>query len=232
MDKKIAYLRKFSPNIELVRIGDLNKNEIDTIPSYWKNALSESIIQNRVSIILSEWGKYDYQFLSTYNYLIDKLLDIDLIKHNGSLSLLYSIQNSAGNIAYYEGKNPYTKNIPKKILDQWDKIPDNFRDIYNNLHNGWCYFASQSNGLSFVENLFLLDEMDWGILEELDIKKMPFNLKNCIPFFSNGMGAYVCYDLNSSNDEQGFIWYHDKSPKLDIEIWPVIDEWTKMSIEN
>jgi protein tyrosine/serine phosphatase len=59
-----AYLRKFSPTVELIRIGELDKNEIYTIPSYWKNALSESITQNRVNIIHSEWEKDNYRFFN------------------------------------------------------------------------------------------------------------------------------------------------------------------------
>jgi hypothetical protein len=46
------------------------------------------------------------------------------------------------------------------------------------------------------------------------------------------MGAYVCMDLDSKDKERGFIWYHDRAPKTDIELWPAIDEWTKISIER
>jgi hypothetical protein len=232
MDNKIIYLKKFSPDIELINLCELKEKELNTIPAYWKKVLSDSAVSNRTEIILNEWEKYDYQFQSTYNYLKNKLVNVDLIKRNNELSLLYSIKNNTGNIAYYEGKNPYIKNMPESISKQWDKVPESFKDIYENFHNGWCYFASESNGLSPVENLFLLDEMDWGILENLDTNNFPFKLKDCIPFFSNGMGAYVCFDLNSLNEEQGFIWYHDKAPRLGIEIWPVIDEWTKIGIEN
>lgn len=232
MDEKLSYLKRFSSNLELMNLSDLNEEDYNKLPEYWIEALSESTSLNKCKAILTEWEKYDYQFESTYLYMIDNLLDIDLIKQNEEISLIYSIKNASGGIAYYEGKNPLTKIISPEILKIWNDIPESFKDVYENLHNGWYYFASQSNGLSPVENLFLLDEMDWGILDSLDVKSLPFELKKSIPFFSNGMGAYVCYDLDSSDEEQGFIWYHDKSPRLDIDIWPVIDEWTKIGVEQ
>jgi len=36
----------------------------------------------------------------------------------------------------------------------------------------------------------------------------------------------------SKHKQSGLIWYHDKAPRLDIELWAVIDEWTKTGIER
>jgi hypothetical protein len=46
------------------------------------------------------------------------------------------------------------------------------------------------------------------------------------------MGDYASIDLKSQNKKSGFIWWNAKPPKLDIEFWSVVDEWTKMGIEK
>ncbi|WP_222609682.1 SMI1/KNR4 family protein [Fusobacterium necrophorum] len=215
-----------------MEISSLDRTQFDTLPSYWQEAFNAHSSEEKLDIILSEWENYDYQFQAVHSYLEDNLIDVDLIRQNNEISLLYSLRNAAGNICYYEGKNPKTKHIPENIRSRWNEIPESFRDIYDELHNGWVFFASQSNGLSKVEDLFFLDEMDWGILEEIDVHSLPFSLSDSIPFFSNGMGAYACFDLKSKDKQSGFIWYHDKAPRLDIELWAVIDEWTKIGIER
>ncbi len=232
MEDKLTFLRRYSPNIEILGVSSFDKSQLDMLPSYWQEAFKAHSSEEKLDIILSEWANYDYQFQAVYSYLEDNLIDVDLIRQNNEISLLYSLRNAAGNICYYEGKNPKTKNTPENIRKRWNEIPESFRDIYDELHNGWVYFASQSNGLSAVEDLFFLDEMDWGILEEIDVHSLPFVLSDSIPFFSNGMGAYACFDLKSKDNQSGFIWYHDKAPRLDIELWAVIDEWTKIGIER
>lgn len=53
-------------------------------------------------------------------------------------------------------------------------LPDSFKDIYNDLHNGWVYYASQSNGLLPIEDTLILADEDWGILEEISVETLPF----------------------------------------------------------
>ena len=146
--------------------------------------------------------------------------------------LLYSIKNRIGKEIYYVGKNSKTLNIPNHLNKLWIKLPNTIKDIYKNLHNGWYYFASGSNGLSSVENIIILGQMDWGILDEINKNELPYKLENCIGLFHNGAGSYVCYDIKTKDKNNGFIWFKDKEPKNNIEMWAVIDEWTKISIEE
>lgn len=112
------------------------------------------------------------------------------------------------------------------------KYPKVFEIFMTNFIMAGSILRLNPMGLASVEDLFFLDDMDWGILEEIDVSSLPFSLKDSIPFFSNGMGAYACFDLKSKDKQRGFIWYHDKAPRLDIELWAVIDEWTKIGIER
>lgn len=232
MDEKLKYLKRFSPNIEIVGIESLTEEDLGKLPLWWKKALSKQASHLSCEATTAEWASYGYQLKSTYSYLVDSLSDIDLIKQNNEISLLYSVKNTIGGIAFYGGKNPQTKAIPPEILKIWGNIPSSFKDVYENLHNGWCYFASQSNGLSSVENLFLLDDMNWGILDEIAVTSLPFKLNTSIPFFSNGMGAYACLDIASADEKRGFVWYNNKPPKVGVDIWAVADEWTRIGIEK
>ncbi|MDR2913030.1 MAG: hypothetical protein LBV38_07085 [Alistipes sp.] len=174
--EKLTYLKRFSPDTELIKWGDLSEDDIRTLPAYWREALSEPLASNRCKAVLAAWKNYDYQFESTRLYLTDNLLDIELIERGRAFSLLYSIKNTLGGVAYYEGKNPLTKKIPVEIQPSWGMLPLSITKLYDGLHNGWCYFASQSNGLSPVEELFLLSDRDWGILNEIDLASLPFKL--------------------------------------------------------
>ena len=228
--EKLAYLQKYSTDVSFVDFSQLTEEITDTFPEYWKAVLSAASTDLSVKILLEEWAKFSYQYGSTVAYLKDHLLEVELIFNRGKYSLLYSVRNKAGGIAYYEGKNPFTKAIPENIKLVWDKIPDSFTGFYDQLHNGWVYFASQSNGLSPIEGVIVLGDLDWGILDDIDAASLPFALENCIGFFNNGMGDYAAIDLNSSDQQQGFIWWHTKPPKLNVDIWAVIDAWTKIGL--
>jgi len=96
-------------------------------------------------------------------------------------------------------------------------------------HNGWYYLASGSLGLSPVEDFFFLDEEDWGVLDELG--ELPIDLKKSLAVFANGMGGYVCLEVNEKC-KNSMIWWNDKAPRVGIDFWPVIDSWTAMGFEG
>ncbi|MFC4212409.1 hypothetical protein ACFOWA_14515 [Pedobacter lithocola] len=225
---KIEYLKKYNSKVEIIAFETLNENQLKNLPEYWKNALSQDSTSKTIDSILTQWKKFPYQFQSTIGYLQANLLEIELLADGDQLALLYTIKNVKGNEAYYIGYNPNTK----PLIDYFEKLPESFKDIYNQLHNGWVYYASKSNGLLPIEDTIVLADEDWGILEEIDVDELPFNLQNCIGLFDNGKGDYASIDLESENKKFGFIWWHTKAPKLGIEIWPVIDEWTKIGMER
>jgi hypothetical protein len=35
MDEKITFLRRYSPNIEMLKISSLDKTQFDMLPLYW-----------------------------------------------------------------------------------------------------------------------------------------------------------------------------------------------------
>lgn len=229
---KLSYLRKYSKTIEIVEFSALNSIEKTKLPAYLSSAFELHNRTDKLNRILNEWKKYTHQFQSTISYLEENLTDVEIIRHKGEISTLYSIKNLKGEIVYYEGKLPLTHNQYASQIPRWDELPDTVKAIYENLHNGWYYFASQSMGLSSVENIIALGDMDWGILDEIDVNSLPFKLEDCLGIFHNGMGDYVCLDLKSRDKDSGFIWWKAKPPKLNIEFWNVVDEWTKIGMEK
>ena len=225
---KIEYLKKYNSGIQLLTVDTLSEEQLKEMPEFWKEAISQVEVTERETSILEHWSKFLYQFQSTITYLKVNLLDVELVIDNDQLALLYTIKNLKGAEVYYIGFNPNTKTT----IDYFEKLPDSFKDIYNNLHNGWVYYASKSNGLLPIEDTIILGNEEWGILEEIDASTLPFKLDNCIGLFDNGKGDYASIDLQSENEKIGFIWWHTKMPKLNIEIWPVIDEWTRIGIER
>jgi len=229
---KIEYLKKYSSDVSFVDFTFLPEEIKKTLPLYWNSLLSATDPAIKNKILIDEWEKYKYQYQSTLSYLKNNLSAVDLICTNNKYSLLYSLKNKAGEIVFYEGKNPLTKVLPDNIALIWERIPKTFTDVYDHLHNGWVYFASQANGVLPIEDVIILADMDWGILEDIEASSLPFRLENCVGFFHNGHGDYASLDVESTNQKLGFIWWHAKSPKLNIEIWPVIDEWTKIGMEQ
>ena len=153
MDEKLLYLRKYSKTIEIIKYSQLSEKEKKLLPDYWNKAFANNNEKGTIDIILTEWEKYNYQFQSTIDYLKNNLVKVEFAKNNNELLLLYSIKNRIGKEIYYVGKNSKTLNIPNHLNKLWIKLPNTIKDIYKNLHNGWYYFASGSNGLHIRINV-------------------------------------------------------------------------------
>jgi len=57
---------------------------------------------------------------------------------------VYGIQNDDKEMAYYEGRNPLSKNSSEHVRKHWNNVPAKLSAFYEELHNGWYYFASKS----------------------------------------------------------------------------------------
>ena len=84
-------------------------------------------------------------------------------------------------------------------------------------------------GLSPVEDFFFLADEEWGILE--DIGKPPVDLEKTLAVYTNGMGGYVCLELQPEK-LNCLLWWSSKPPKLDIDFWAVVDSWTVMGFQE
>lgn len=226
------YLRRFAPVAKVVELNALNAEEIAALPPYWISVFSCQDHETRKSVLFTEWEKYPYQLASTTQYLKENLLDIFLINRGSQISMLYVIQNLDGKLVYYNGLNPKKLQLTTKQKSIWNLLPRTVTTFYENLHNGWFHYSSCAVGYSSTMDMIFLNDLEWGILDEIDISTLSFKLEDCITLFHNGNGGYVCYNIREKDNKKGFIWWKDESPELDEELCCLIDEWTVMGLEN
>jgi hypothetical protein len=227
MDKQgFDYLKKYSPALQVLSVHDLTDPAV--LPASWLQVLSATGSE-RVNKTLELWLPFKQELQQILTYLERNLKSIDLGFHNGGYSLLYGIENDDKNIAWYEGRNPLSKDIDDRIRKHWNNIPVKLAAFYEQLHNGWFYFASESMGLAPVELWIFLGDDEWEILEQLG--NLDFSLDDMLAIYANGMGDYVCLDVSKPNGEF-ILWWHTKAPMRNIDFWPIVDTWTQIGMTH
>lgn len=222
MDDKIMYLRTYHKDIQLIKE---NIEGINDISQVWKEILGTKNVVEKINKMLAIWKHYIGRELSnTIMYLEENLIDIELIKYLDSYSILYSIKSANGKVAYYEGKNPMSSIIPNELQNYWDKLPQRVRDFYENVHDGFFYYASESMGLMPLQDIVAFGEEDWGILDEL-AEPLKLCLQSTFGVFASGMGGYVAIDVLNCADGNATLWFTNKQPRYNVDFWDVVDEW-------
>lgn len=228
-DTLLDYLKKYTKNPKLIELNQLSKENRDSLPDYWIEILSAEP-KKRPKIALSYWNEFKEELDQVIEYLEKNLISVDLIHHAFGFCLLYGIKSAnTSKILYYEGRNPKTKKANADLMRHWELLPNSLKNFYDKLHNGWYYLASGSMGLSPIEDCFFLDEEDWEIAEK--IEELPIKLENTLAIYTNGMGGYICIEFKE-NTKDCLLWWSSKPPKLNLELWPVIDSWTAIGFES
>ncbi|MDE6518510.1 MAG: SMI1/KNR4 family protein [Acetatifactor sp.] len=225
---KYSYLKKYHKDVEIIKD---NIEEIPAIPQAWKDILHAPGTEEKISKVLVLWKRYAFPVLSnTISYLEDHLEDVELIRYRGKYSLLYSIKQPNGNVAYYEGGNPKERRLPDEVQKRWNDFPEKIRIFYENLHNGFFFYASSSMGIVAQEDILILGEEDWGILDELQ-EPLKISLDHSFGIFSSGMGGYVVVDLSDCNNDKAALWFASRQPRYDLNFWDLVDEWMVMGFQ-
>lgn len=236
MDNKLEYLSKFTKRKDgYVRlIQDNEVNLIDSLPESWYEIFDQKATQDKINRLIMVWKQTHSNELShTISYLEKNLLNIELMEVNGRHSILYSVKNPMGVISFYEGRCPLKGFKNKKLEKEWSKIPTKIRSYYENVHNGFYYYASSSMGLLHEEAVDYLgdDEYDWGILEVLE-EPLQIDLKTSFGFFSNGIGDRVAIDYCNCENDNATLWSAKEQPDYNINFWDVVDEWIVIGFES
>ena len=234
MLEKLNFLRKYNQDIRLVSINEVEKIEDGLIPNIWKEIFGYESINIRKDILLNVWEKYVGEELrNTIAYLSEYLEEIDMIEFNNIYWILYTIINPKGDILYYEGGNPQNKFESHRLEKHWNKMPQSLKNFYENVHDGFFYYASESMGLVPISSVTFLgdDEIEWGILEELE-QPLQLNLNTSFGFFSNGMGSYIVIDSTNCNNDNAVFWSTKRQPKYNINFWDYVDEWIVIGFQS
>ncbi|MDF2904205.1 MAG: hypothetical protein K0S25_1843 [Bacillus sp. (in: firmicutes)] len=232
MEEKLDFLRSYNKAVKIIPSDDVENIEFHIIPNEWYKLFKEKDIKNRIGMLLGIWKRYlGIELSNTISYLFDYLENVELIEITGRYSILYTIKDSKGETAYYEGRNPNEKFNNEKLEESWDKIPISIRKFYENVHNGFYDYTSESMGLVALESVTYLDDYEWGIIEELQ-ETLQINLKTSFGFFSNGMGTYIAIDYENCNNDQAILWSAKRQPRYNINFWNHVDEWIVIGLEQ
>jgi hypothetical protein len=224
MNKRaIDYLKKYVGDLQILSINDL-KDPAAVLPTSWLPVLSADETE-RAQKMLVLWEPFHVELENVVTCLKENLVSIDLGYHAGEYSLLYGIKNG-DQVLYYEGKNPLSKEIPERVKKCWNNLPQGLTAFYEQLHNGWFFFASASKGLSPVERWSFLGDEQWNIVEELALD-LPLN--DMLTVYGNGHGDYVSLDIEQG---ESILWWHNKAPNRSIDFWRSIDKWTHLGLIN
>lgn len=227
-DKALQYVSKYVAEPRILSILPNDDPLMVELPEWWQGVL-QADGGDRTHHVIQAWAPYRRQLPLTFKFLSTHLQSVNLLIDKMSVRLLYELEQG-GQTMYYAGGNPTQKSMSSLVRDAWDKLPADFRKFYDSLHNGWYYLASNSLGPSPTEDFFILDELEWGILEE--ISDPGCDLKDLLAVYTNGMSAYVAISIGQKGAYGNVLWWKDKSPYLNIDAWSVIDAWTEIGLNK
>ena len=230
MSVKLEYLRKYNKKVEIITNENID-NHLCYIPEKWRDIVKESNFFVKKNKIIKLWKEaLSVELRNTIQYLSDNLESLDLLYDTSKYSLLYGIRSSENELFYYEGQFVLDLDKNIELKKRWDSLPSSIKRFYEDLHNGFYYYASHSMGLVPEDEVTYLGEYDWGIMEILR-KPIKIDISSSFGFFSNGMGAYVVIDSNNCLNEDATIWFKDKQPIYQVNFWDIVDEWMVLGFQ-
>jgi hypothetical protein len=233
MDKALNYLGKYLAEPKILPTLQASDPLMAKVPEWWRGVL-QAEGDDRIRLTLKAWENHRallptvFDFLAAHLRSVNLLIDKNLVANTTSVRLLYEMEKN-GKAIYHAGGNPVQKSMTPQVRAAWDKLPADFRQFYDTLHNGWYYVASNSMGPSPTEDFFILDDLEWGILEDIDDPGC--DLKDLLAVYTNGMSAYVALSIEK-RAYGNVLWWKDKPPRLNIDAWGVMDAWTEIGLNK
>ena len=222
---KLEFLSRYRQDVHPVSVSDVRLQ----LPVEWADAFEADDFTARKQSVIGIWKKYCGKELSnTISYISDNLVDINLLSTSHGISALYELKRMDGGVDYYEGL--VCREDYDKAFDKWNCLPKSLRNFYENVHNGFYYYASMNMGILPIEQVFCLADYDWGIIEDLGLE-IPFNMDTAYSFFASGGGGYVVLDTSEPESENCTVWFADDKPLYNKNFWDFVDEWIVIGFE-
>lgn len=231
MSKRLSYLREYLVDPQVFSTVRSDDPLMAGLPEWWQEVLCTEG-SNRVRRTLEAWDGHRAQFPQVFNFLAANLQDVSLLTDKNlmtgmrSARLLYELERSDRSL-FYVGGNPTQKSMTIPVSEAWNRLPADFRRFYDVLHNGWYYLASNAMGPSPVEDFFFLNDLEWGILEDIDDPGC--DLKDLIAVYTNGMGGYVALSVDRRSHGD-VLWWKDRPPRKNVDALAIIDAWTEIGL--
>lgn len=167
----------------------------------------------------AKWNDYASRLPTVLKWLRKCVLGTAVISDNNDCYLAY-IYAEDENIGMYFG------GLPLKYVEVSSDInlPSELKNFYDELHNGFFFYVDRSMGPSSIKDFASINDLREDDTDDID---------NQVGIFSNGMGDYITMVRNDSSTDF-YIWWHEdqNSPDCDVEVWPVMDAWMGIFLEN
>ena len=225
MDKAIEYARRFLADPRIIPPLAIDDTLRSQLPEWWQHVLLADG-GRQVGLVLERWKGYRDRLPTTFEFLRQHLNEVRLLQDRDRVRLLYELEKD-GETMYYAGGNPLRRVMNPSVARVWDRLPASLRQFYDSLHDGWCDLAAISLGPAPTEHFFILDDQEWGVLE--DIGDPGCDLKDLVAIYTNGAGGYVAISVSRKGD---VLWWKDRAPRLNIDLWAVMDAWTEIGLNN
>ena len=210
----------------IVILNDDNYKSEEITSDLWREIFDTKDKQKRVEKTINLWKKYCKEELrNTILFLKDNLLSIEFIKSEKGVGVLYEIKLKNGETTYFEGLLPQEK----YEIEAWDKYPVSLKNFYCNLHNGFIEFNT-SCGIVPVQSIDKLRDYDWEIIDDLKLE-VRISLDNSYMIFTSGGGGYIVIDTTSNKEDDATIWFSNKAPVYNANLWDFLDEWILILLE-
>lgn len=142
------------------------ENHLCNIPEKWKQIIVENDFTVKKDRVIKLWNTVaKMELRNTIQYLSDHLVSLDLLYDGYIYSLLYGIRYSDSEVSYYEGQLTLDLDNCVELENRWKDLPKSIQRFYEDIHNGFYYYASHSMSMVPVDEVTHLAEYDWGILE-------------------------------------------------------------------
>ncbi|WP_143305105.1 hypothetical protein [Chitinophaga vietnamensis] len=212
-------LKRYARHLSLVE--DFAVNDI---PAAWTEILQAGNPDALRAKVLALWKPYADRLSMTMDYISKHLQMAALVKGGDAFFLLYVFE-------YEDDLRLYAGGVPVIAHDKLQLLPEDLRAFYTGLHNGWTCAVSQALGPQALEDIQYLDAFEWGILDDINVKKLGIALDKAYSIFSNAGPGYLCLQ-NEGSYFRSFIWWTNQAPELNIDFWPVLDAWIEIGLTN
>ena len=181
--EKITYLKKFRKDVEIIGINEIRDIEI---PELWYELLKEMTFESKKEKIVNQWRQVlGTELPNSIAFIDENLCEIDFIRCENKISILYGIRCEDGNIYYFEGGNPKEC----KGHELLDGMPLKLKSFYLDLHNGFFYYSSRMMGIVSLNEVTHFSDDEWGIIDELE-EPLQISLDTTYGFYNSG-GGYM-----------------------------------------
>lgn len=190
------------------------------IPQAWKDIITATSVEEKRSVLNKLWQPFAEKLRLTI-VLINKLVDVVVIKENGEYKLVYIFK-------VVDALSAHVGHLPVQDGPFLEYLPNDVAAFYKTIHNGW--YENTSGGLGFLplKDIEWLSDYERGILD--DIPPLDFELSNVFKIFHNGGGGYLCFNITDRDKPECLIFWTMKEPKRSLDFWPFMDSWIEIGL--